>query len=254
MLGARADTQKIDGVTWSYYEYYLTEEEVGADEGLYVSVTGASPAKGKLSVPAELGGLPVGRIETDAFADNNAITEVVFPESLRQIGEDAFNDCQKLERVVFNEGLVTIGYDAFCDCVKLGNVTIPSTVTEGIYFPFAYPMTAITIAEGNPYFKSIDGVVYSKDGSRLVFVPAGRTGEWTVPAHVTEIGDEAFAGGSLSGVTIHAGVTTISEICPFIDCFYLTHISVADGNANYKDVDGVLFSADGTGCFGRRLP
>ena len=236
-------TATINGVTWSYTTKVDGEETIAV-------ITGPSPKSGKLTVPAELprsGGYPVREIAEDAFAsDNDSITEVVFPESMRRIGKYAFEDCRNLERVTFNEGLVTIGHGAFDNCSKLGNVTIPSTVEEEVIFPGAYLMTAITVADGNPYFKSIDGIVYSKDGSRLVFVPAGLTGEWTVPGQVTEIGDEAFTGGSLSCVTIHAGVSKISEDAAFGWCVNLTHISVAGGNANYKDVDGVLFSRDGT--------
>ena len=52
----------------------------------------------------------------------------------------------------------------------------------------------VTVAEDNPKYKSIDGVVYSKDGKQLLLYPAAKNEEGTfeVPKEVTEIGKYAF--------------------------------------------------------------
>ncbi len=124
-----AESQKVDGVNWSYYSTWKAGQTVAV-------VTGASPASGTLRIPAKLGGYTVYEIE-----------------------EEAFEGCSGLTSVVFPEGLEVIGYDALCDCVNLVDVVIPSTVREGIKFPFAQKMISITVASGNPHFKSVDGVV-----------------------------------------------------------------------------------------------
>ena len=210
-----ADSQKVDGVKWSYYTSRIGGRTVAI-------VTGASPASGTLRIPEKLGGYTVYEIE-----------------------EEAFDNCVDITGVVFPEGLEVIGYDALCGCENLGDIVIPTTVREGISFPFAYKMNSITVAEGNPYFKSVDGVVYSKDGFRLVFFPSGRTGEWTVPDSVTALDDASFAGASLSTVNIHARVGELGQGV-FIDCFNMTRFSVDEANNGYKDEDGVLLSKDGT--------
>jgi len=259
--------ETIDGVKWSYYPMWDDE----ADEPVAV-VIGANPLQSVLNIPSAVGGdYPIRKIGDYAFCDNDIVTEIVFPDSVtsieegafadciglssvtipgsvKEIEESAFEDCIGLKSVNFSEGLEVIGEDAFCGCENLGDVTIPSTVKEmdsGSCFAFAYKVNSVFVAEGNPYFKSIDGVVYSKDGSRIVCFPAGRTGEWAVPDHVTEIVEFAFAGGSLSALSIGAEVKTIGDGI-VVDSFNLARIAVNAENPYFKDVDGVLFSTDGT--------
>lgn len=51
----------------------------------------------------------------------------------------------------------------------------------------------IEIAESNPYYKSIDGVVYSKDGKKLIkFSPVRRCCNFKIPEGVEEIDAHAF--------------------------------------------------------------
>ena len=260
-----ADTEKVGGVKWSYYPVW------DDDEAAQVAVvSGATPLEGVLNIPSTLGGLEVREIGAYAFCDGDKVTEVLIPASVirigksafdscigltsvsipgnvKEIGEAAFWDCHALESVNLAEGVEVLGVDAFCDCWSLGDVLIPSTVMEigtGC-FSFAGNMTSVSVAEGNPYFKSIDGVVYSKDGSRLVLYPPARAGDWTVPEHVTEIVEFAFSGGSLSALSIGAGVKWIGDGI-VVDNFNLVRIAVDAANPYYKAEDGILFSKDGT--------
>lgn len=58
------------------------------------------------------------------------ITKVVFPSTLRIVGEKAFSGCHHLEEVIINDGLEKIQDGAFQDCLKLKNIYIPSTIKE----------------------------------------------------------------------------------------------------------------------------
>ena len=63
---------------------------------------------------------------------------------------------------------------------------------------------------------------------------------------VTKISAGAFSGNTqITAVQIPAGVVEIGAGA-FSGCTNLAYISVADGNAAYKDYAGVLYSADGT--------
>ncbi len=69
-------------------------------------------------------------------------------------------------------------------------------------------------ADGNPYFKTIGGVLYSKDGTLLIKCPTEKSGSFAVPATVTKIADGAFEDCTkLTKVTIPASVKTIGESC-----------------------------------------
>ena len=76
------------------------------------------------------------------------------------------------------------------------SVTIPKRVT-GIPLNLFYifdKVQSIEVDPKNPSFKSIDGVLFSKDGKRLVAYPAAKPGsEYTVPEGVAVIGERAFS-------------------------------------------------------------
>ena len=270
VLPVFAAKQKIGGVTWKYYpiDGWMIDETEDWLEGDFAVVTGASGAKGKLTIPKTLGGRRVIAIGDYAFEENNAITSVVIPDGIVSIGEFAFEECRKIASVSFPEGLVKIGFDAFCGCHNLGDVTIPSTVKEGISFCFSKKMKNINVSPDNPYFMSVDGVVYSKDGKTLVCYPTGRTGylkigntSWwrgdsnEIPDTVTSIAEGAFAGSLLKEIVISGSVESIG-VGAFLEMGNLASISVApasvwneetnewEENSPYADLDGVLFTAD----------
>ena len=76
---------------------------------------------------------------------------------------------------------------------------------------------------------------------RICSIPAEYAGKT-----ITTIEDRAFSGCYyLLGIEIPSTITHIGE-CVFDSCSYLSSIIVAEGNKNYKIVDGVLYSIDGT--------
>lgn len=66
-----------------------------------------------------------------------------------------------------------------------------------------------TVKDTNPYYKSIDGIVYTKDGKELVAVPNHYVGDIVIPEGCEKIRENAFwIDYELS--TVHAGITSIS--------------------------------------------
>ena len=81
----------------------------------------------------------------------------------------------------------------------------------------------ITIASDNPYYTSVDGVVYSKDKSELVFYPPAKVDcSLLLPKETTDIRDYLMGKMQLSSIAVEAG------------------------NTVYSAKDGVLFNADGS--------
>ena len=83
---------------------------------------------------------------------------------------------------------------------KSNHYTIPSFVEKIDYCAF-YGLNKIKnydVDIDNQYFTSIDGVLFSKDKSKLEFYPVGRTeNEYTIPSTVIQIGNRAFSFCSL---------------------------------------------------------
>ena len=98
----------------------------------------------------------------------------------------------------------------------------------------------INVDEENPYFQSVDGVVFDKSGQKLVLVPNART-EYTVPRGTRSIGEYAFYGSQIQSVTFFSGedakwdemipesdfVSVIGEFA-FANCYDLEEIDLSD--------------------------
>lgn len=162
------------------------------------------------------------------------------------IGSLAFESCYALTGLTISSGVTSIGNGAFIDCINL---------------------TSVTVDAGNLNYSSLDGVLYNKDKSRLVYFPGGLTGSFSIPssvksieegafesckltsvmlpANLTSIGGFAFCGcTSLTGsITIPASVTSIVRNA-FNGCNKLTGINVDTDNQNYSSMYGILYDKD----------
>lgn len=159
----------------------------------------------------------VTEIGSVAFGLNAALTHVTIPASVTKIGTQAFWNCDCLENVVFSgdSRLTTIEESAFAYCGALKTLTIPASVTaigENV-FNGCDALTAVNVAEGNTWYKSMDGVLYTADGTKLMCYPMGKSGvSFTTPEGVTTIGEKAFCDNAkLKTVILSEGVTTIGQ-------------------------------------------
>jgi hypothetical protein len=118
-----------------------------------------------------------------------------------------------------------IGYGAF-NGTGITSITIHANVTFiDSAFMGCLSLTNITVAAGNPYYTSENGILYNKDKTELVAYPSV-SGHVTIPAGVTTIGGAAFRDcENLTGITIPANVTHILWHV-FIDCPNLRSITI----------------------------
>ncbi len=173
--------------------------------------------------------IPDSVIVIDESAFNNCgLTMVVIPDSVKSIGRFAFACCSSLTSVVIPDSVTEIGDSAFVECSSLTNVAIPDSVTAigDDAFAGCSSLTSIEVSENNKKYKSIDGNLYSKDGTTLIQYAIGKTAtSFTVPDSVTDIGRYAFcACDGLTSVTIGNGVTGIGDMA-FAVCSSLTSIT-----------------------------
>ena len=87
-----------------------------------------------------------------SFASCSALTEMVIPDTVTNIGNNSFQNCYALESVNIPSGVTNIGQYAFEHCHSLTEVTIPSGVTNiGTYaFYGCSRLTSITVEATTP--------------------------------------------------------------------------------------------------------
>lgn len=137
--------------------------------------------------------------------------EYGIPDSVAEIEEAAFDGCGYLRSVTIPDSVVKIGRRAFAGCGLTG-VTIPGSVARIGAFAFegCAELADIRVNPGNESFMSAGGVLLSRDGTRLLCCPRGKTGVYAVPDSVTEIGEGAFWGCErLTAVTIPGSAAVI---------------------------------------------
>lgn len=121
------------------------------------------------------------------------------------------------------------------------SVTIPASVTE--IDDRAFTETSlewIVVDEANPVFKSVDGVLFTKDMTKLVVYPCCRKGgEYVIPDTVKTIGNDAFCDSeALTSVVLPDSLECI-DTWAFSGCENLTSVVIPD---SVKSIGGWAFS------------
>lgn len=163
----------------------------------------------------------------DSFCYSRSLNWVTIPNSVTFIERHAFKDCSGLTRVTFGNGITNIANEAFSGCTSLTNVNLPSSLTDfgTAVFENCSTLTAINVATDNPNYRSIGGVLFSKDKTTLVAYPSGKQGTYTIPSSVTNIETDAFyTCSNLTSVTIPNSVTSIGAYAFFL-CSNLASIT-----------------------------
>ena len=127
------------------------------------------------------------------------------------------------------DGTVVICDNAFCWCKNLQEITLPPRATSigDRAFIGCRNLQRINVAESNKFYKTIDGVLYTKDLKTIIRYPQGKDNEsFVIPLGVTNIGIYSFRGCSnLRKITLFSSVTSIEDEA-FYTCENLREITI----------------------------
>lgn len=122
-------------------------------------------------------------------SDNDDVTSIIIEDGIYYV--NSFGYCKNLESVKIGDSVKTV--NAFWNCDNLKTITIGKGLENDFTFQNCPKLESVIISNENPNYTSKDGVIYSKDGTRLVYYPANLQGtEYVVLTGVTQISRNAF--------------------------------------------------------------
>lgn len=191
-------------------------------------------------------------IGDSAFRNCGKLKEISLPEGVSRIGFDSFEECDSLEEINFPDALTYIGIGSFAGCDNLKTVNLSGKVTEvdASSFVGCISLTDINVAETNPNYSSLDGVLFNKSQTELLTYPAGSGREsYRIPDSVTWIYYDAFHKCvNLKVVTIPGPYAEKMDPYDMEDFFFSLDLTdvVMEENEKYSTQDGVVFNKEKT--------
>ena len=187
-------------------------------------------------------------IDTLTFSGCSNLTSITIPSAITFIGNSAFSDCVKLESVSFesSSSLTTIEARAFLFCTALNSFEITPNVTSIGYIAFSGTNANIIVDSENTSFSSVDGVLFNKEKSEIIYVPSMKSGSFEIPSTVSDIGADAFYNCSqLNTIIIPASVSSI-EPWAFEGCSGLSELYVYSATPVDLSASDSVFNSVGT--------
>ena len=143
-------------------------------------------------------------------AYQNQIIEVVIMPGVKNIGYSAFEGCSSLTSVTIPEGVTSIGGYAFSGCSSLTSVTIPESVTsigDDVFYDCSN-LKDVYYSGTKEQWEAID-IYEGNDPLHNTTIHYGTAPDFILPASLTIIEAEAFAGGAFRYVQLPEGVSVI---------------------------------------------
>lgn len=233
-------------------------------------------------------------IGKEAFDGCSALREVILPQQIKVIKESTFSNCSSLQFCCIPNGVKEIERWAFGECTSLKDVSLPETLEtisggfnncialKTVFIPRnvaeikvgsfkgCVSLNSFIVDKDNSTYSSHQGAIYSKDKTKLFYVPEGIvSNNYIIPKGVKDICQRAFLScKGIADISLPEGLISIG-LNSFLDCRSIVKISIPssvieigrgafsgcnglkdiyvdNGNIHYSTIDGVLFDASVT--------
>lgn len=161
----------------------------------------------------------------------------VVPDGVKTIKASAFHNLTQLNGITLPESLITLEDEAFSYANLKTELFIPKNVANIGSSVFNYASMGFKVDEDNENFSSEDGVLFSKDKTKLIAFPSQRKDtSYIIPDGTVTIDAYAFNLGGFTQIGIPDSVTFIGEAA-FLGCNSLSDVYYSGSETAWNNID-----------------
>ena len=128
------------------------------------------------------------------------------------VSHGMFSNCKILQKITLPANTSVIEENSFENCTALTILRFSPDTKEINPSAGCSSLSSLEVPSGSPYFKDIDGVLYNKDATSLIWFPESITNKkFEVPSSVQNIGAFAFRNCHLQQVILPSSVINIGK-------------------------------------------
>lgn len=173
----------------------------------------------------------ITEISEHSFGGFESLEKVVIKGDDVSVRHAAFYECTNLKEFENTENISRIFTHAFCGCKSLTSLHFGKDlrVLEKDAFKNCPALEKVSIDKDNPYFTSLDGVIYTKNMSTLIYYPSGKHDEiFVIPKEVKKIDYRAICDNPFVKMFVFEGESMpTTHIENFLSCKQLTDIKIS---------------------------
>lgn len=197
-------------------------------------------------------------IKSSAFygCNNANLTELTLPANLLVMEKNAFGNTSKLTKV----NVYSVSQDINFEYAAFGTTTTSVSTAPTYYVKDLFiakevtifditgvfgskVLANVTVEEGNDNYTSIEGVLFDKDVTKIVYYPTQREGNYVLPETVVEIGDKVFESKTgITSITIGKNVKLIGTSA-FANCSKLEEVIFEEGGTEELVIGAMAFQS-----------
>jgi len=162
------------------------------------------------------------------FTESANLLSIKLPSEAKVLGRNALSHCEKLVELELPEACEKIETFSIYYCKNIESITLPKSVKEfdGMNGIGCLKLKEINVANDNPYFKSVEGVLYTKDEATLVKFPRAKNStSYSVLAQTKTIENHAFENTLIENIELPSTLTNIERYA-FESCENLEYVEI----------------------------